>query len=63
MNEPQMTMTTEEFELLLRKLLEEELKEPPIEEHRSRKQSREEDVSRKLDRIVGPLNKLQQPVG
>jgi len=34
MNEPLTTLTTEEFELLLRKLLEEELKNPPIEAHR-----------------------------
>jgi hypothetical protein len=33
MNEAQTTLTAEEFELLLRKLLEEELKKPPIEEH------------------------------
>ena len=63
MNEPLMTLTTEEFEDLLRRLLEEELKEPPIEEHRSRKRRHEEDVSRKMDRIVGPLNKIQEPVG
>jgi hypothetical protein len=63
MNEPLMTLSTEEFELLLRKLLEEELNEPPIEERRSRERSHEEDVSRKMDRVVGPLNKLQQPIG
>ncbi|HZV07601.1 MAG TPA: hypothetical protein VE999_21120 [Gemmataceae bacterium] len=63
MNEPQMTLTTEEFENLLRRLLEEELKSPQIEERRLRKRSREEDVSRKMDRIIGPLNKLQQPIG
>jgi hypothetical protein len=53
MNEPQTTLTAEEFELLLRKLLEEELKKPPIEEHRTRKRNHEvSDASQK--RHCGP---------
>jgi hypothetical protein len=63
MNEPQMTLTTEEFEDLLRRLLEEELREPPIEEPRTRKRSRGRNLSKKKDRIVGQPNKLQQLVG
>jgi hypothetical protein len=66
MNEPQTTLTAEEFGLLLRKLLEEELKKPPIEEPRTRKPNHGvSDTSRKRREAETLVRSVanQQPVG
>jgi hypothetical protein len=62
MNDYEVTLTSEEFELL-RELLEEELEETRIEEYRTRTPCNWEIVFQKKDLIVGLLDKFQQPVG
>ncbi len=62
MNEYPKTLTPEEFLLLLREFLADELKQAQ-DEQRARKPSHREIVSQKKDRVAGWPNKVEQPVG
>jgi hypothetical protein len=62
MNEHPKTLTPEEFQLLLREFLADELKQAQIAQ-RTRTPSHRGIVFQKKNRIVGRPNTLRQPIG